>query len=56
MMVEKIKSLYESGAKLFVSGRPATPVMVMQYVAVHISDCMPTFYYDEKGRLTELHF
>lgn len=56
MMAEKINRLYEDGVKLFLCGRPATPKTVMQYVAEHFSDCMPTFFYDKKGRLAEIHF
>lgn len=55
-MADRLEMLYEEGAKLFVSGRPATPEMVIKHVAGNVRNCMPQFFYNEEGRLAEIRF
>lgn len=55
-MDAKINTMYERGVKLFISGEPATPVMVSKLMARKVSKCMPKFFFNKEGRLLEINF
>ncbi len=51
-----LEMLYEWGVKLFISGKPATPKMVTEFLLRNRNYYMPDFAYDEEGNLDEIRY
>jgi len=55
-ITSKIYDMYEWGAKLFISGKPATPQMVEDLVKREGNERMPMICFNKNGEITEILF
>lgn len=55
-LYEKLDNMVNWGVELLLCGRPSTPDEVASLLVKEEAIYMPDFIYDEKGRLSELHY